>query len=247
MDSHAGNRRFRPSLFAVVLTLIGVAGGIRLGVWQLGRAEEKSGLIAQFARGADVTVEFADNAASLPRYQHVHLSGRYDSQHQILLDNMPAQDGRPGYRVLTPMKLDNGEWLLVDRGWVPLGATRSDLPQVQVAETSRDIFGRVDDLPRPGVRLTEQTDAHESSWPRVMNFPKHEQLEHALQRPLKMRIVRLDAAEPEGFERQFSPSFGFGPERHLAYAAQWFAMAGAIAAIFIIISFKQSDSHDGTG
>ena len=47
------------------------------------------------------------------------MRGTYDSTRQILLDNMPSQAGKPGYRVLTPLRRTcSDRLLLVDRGWV---------------------------------------------------------------------------------------------------------------------------------
>jgi surfeit locus 1 family protein len=241
-----GNRQFKPALLGTALALAGVALGVRLGMWQIDRALQKTALIAQFEKGAATTVDLdAANGAALPRYQRVHFSGHYDARHQVLLDNMPSQQGQAGFRVLTPMELAGGGWLLVDRGWVPMGATRSELPATDVAETSREIFGRLDDLPEPGVRLSGQAaDGLPTTWPQVMNFPRHDDLERVLGRPLQARIVRLDAAQPDGYERAWTPSFGFGPQRHLGYAVQWFALAVAVVVIYLVLSFKRVGAHD---
>lgn len=246
MTIRLGNRQFKPTLFGTVLTVVGVALGVRFGLWQFDRAAQKTAMIAQFEKGAAATVELdSGNVATLPRYQRVHFSGRYDARHQILLDNMPSQRGRAGLRVLTPTELQGG-WLLVDRGWVPLGATRSELPATDVAETSREIVGRLDELPEPGVRLADHgADQAPATWPHVMNFPRHDDLERVLGRRLQARIVRLDAAQPDGYERAWTPSFGFGPQRHLGYAVQWFALAAAMVVTYLVISFKRVDSHDG--
>ncbi len=45
--------------------------------------------------------------------------------HQFLLDNM-THAGRAGYEVLTPLLLDDGRVLLVNRGWLPLPDGRRD-------------------------------------------------------------------------------------------------------------------------
>ena len=236
-----GNRQFKPALFATALAFVGVALGVRLGLWQFDRAAQKTALIAQFEKGAATTVELdAVNGATLPRYQRVHFSGRYDARHQVLLDNMPSQQGQAGFRVLTPAELQGGGWLLVDRGWVPLGATRSELPATDVAETSREIVGRLDELPEPGVRLAgQQADETPATWPLVLNFPRRNDLERVLGQRLPARIVRLDATQPDGFERAWTPSFGFGPQRHLGYAVQWFALATTVIVIYLVISFKR--------
>lgn len=229
-------------MLGTVLALATLALFVRLGFWQINRANEKTALIAQFDQGDTPPVEL-DGGGALPRYQRVRAAGRYDAKHQVLIDNMPSQNGQAGFRVLTPLQLDGGQWQLVDRGWVPLGATRTELPEVDVVETPRGVLGRLDDLPAPGMRMAGAAPLP-ASWPSVMNFPRHDDLERALDRPLLPRIVRLDAAQPDGYERVWTPTLGFGPERHFGYAFQWFALALAIVITYLVLSFKRV-THDG--
>ena len=96
-------------------------------------------MIKSFQRGTQSSVELRGNVTvgELLRYQHVRAEGRYEPERQVLLDNMPSQAGFPGFRVLTPFRREGSErLLLVDRGWVPLGATRQDLPPVFVSPNS---------------------------------------------------------------------------------------------------------------
>jgi surfeit locus 1 family protein len=241
------HRRFKPSPFGTVLVLAGVALGVRLGLWQIDRAAEKNALIAQFEQGQTTVVELSNaDIGTLPRYQRVHFSGRYDARHQILLDNMPSQgQPMPGFRVLTPLELaSGGGWVLVDRGWLPMKATRTDLPALEVAEDVREITGRVDELPEPGVRLGNQTIGDSAAnWPRVLNYPRKSDLERMLGRPLPARIVRLDASQPDGYERNWNPSQSFGSQRHIGYAVQWFAMAAAMVVVYLVVSFKRVQAH----
>lgn len=240
MTIRVGNRRFAPSLLGTIVAALAIVLFARLGVWQLDRADQKRTIQAQQSAGQEHTVELASQSASgLDRYQRVRVRGRYDPQHQILLDNMPSQGGRPGYRVLTPLRLANGSWLMVDRGWLPLGRTREELPDVTIGDHARVITGQLDDLPQPGMRLNEQVVATNGArWPQVMNFPRHEDVERVLQHTVQQRIVRLDPAEPDGYERTWTLAPRFGPERHVGYAAQWFALAGATLIAFLILSSR---------
>src|SRR5678815_720992 len=164
------NRNFTPTLLAVAITIAGVALFVRLAFWQLSRAAEKDELQAQYAAGQRSVVELtAANTAGLKQYQRVTARGHYDSAHQILLDSMPSAMGQPGYRVVTPFELEQGGWVLVDRGWHRPGATRSDIPDVAVGEAARSVAGQLSVLPRPGVRI-EAPPSADTSWPRVMNY-----------------------------------------------------------------------------
>ena len=233
-------------MLGVVLTLIGLSLFIRLGVWQLHRADEKRALIAQYTAGAARLMEIsADNAASLPRYQHVRARGHYDSSHQVLLDNMPSQSGRAGFRVVTPFVLDSGATLLVDRGWIPLGVTRQDVPQIAVDQSVREIAGRFDELPRAGIELAPPIVDQAAPWPRIMNFPQHEVIEQALERNVVRGLVLLDPDQSDGYEREWQQvHLSFGPERHIAYAVQWFGLAAAALIVFLILSFRRDSPHE---
>ncbi len=237
-----GSRRFTPTVFATLLTLAGIAAFTWLGFWQLGRAAEKRELIARYEEGAHTTADLdAANVATLAQYQHVRLRGRYDGEHQILLDNMPSQHGRPGYRVVTPIELSSGGWMLVDRGWREPGATRSEIPDVSVDTAERTIAGRVDSLPRAGMVLGEGSIDASAPWPRVMNFPTAQAAQQALNRPLLPGLVLLDPDQPDGYERSTEVRLPFGAERHVAYAVQWFAFAAAALVIYVILSLRRKD------
>ena len=242
MSLRIANREFAPSLWAALLTLAVLAVTVALGWWQVGRAREKQAMIESFQRGTQSSVELRGDVTvdELLRYQHVRAEGQYEPARQILLDNMPSQAGLPGFRVLTPFRREGSErLLLVDRGWVSLGATRQDLPPVFVSPEFRAVSGRLDTLPAPGVRVGDAGVAGDTSWPRVLNFPQQQDIEKVLGSKVEPRIVLLDPAAPNGYERVWRPAMQFGPERHLAYAVQWFAFALVALVIFIALSLRR--------
>jgi surfeit locus 1 family protein len=230
-----GARTFAPGLVPTLLMLPVLALLLGLGTWQLGRAEEKRALFEAFARGTDATSELPPASRPAPRYTHVRLEGRYLPGRQVLLDNVTHAE-RVGYRVLTPLEREDGETVLVDRGWVPLGRSRAVLPDVAVDAEPRAIAGRVDALPRAGIDL----EAPEGSgWPRVASFPSMPELERALGRPLYPQIVLLDADQPDGYVREWRPP-GLPPERHLGYAVQWYSLATALVVIWIVVNTRRT-------
>ena len=245
MSLRIGNREFAPPLWGVALVTLALAAFVSLGYWQLGRAREKQALFDAFMQGSQDTVDATGlGFDELARYQHVRLRGSYDAVRQILLDNMPSVAGRPGFRVLTPFERADGRgWVLVDRGWVPLGATREDLPDVTVGVREREVTGILDVLPMPGMRMGPADAPGSAGWPRVMLFPTEADVEAALGIDVASRILLLDAGAPEGFERKWRPSLGFGPERHLGYAIQWFALALTATVIFIALNLRRTDAE----
>jgi len=72
----------------------------------------------------------------------VVVRGHYDAAQQFFLDNQQHQ-GRPGVHVITPLQIDGTHVrVLVNRGWVGWGASRSVLPQVPVPTGLVEIHGR---------------------------------------------------------------------------------------------------------
>lgn len=113
-------RPFRPGWIPTLVVLALLPGLIALGCWQLGRAEEKRALLASYAqRSADAPMstsllQQSDDSA----FRRVHLYGRFDAEHSLLLDNR-MRDGQAGVELLQPFHdQPSGLWLLVNRGWL---------------------------------------------------------------------------------------------------------------------------------
>jgi surfeit locus 1 family protein len=177
--------------------------------------------------------------AAVPRYQHVEALGKYDGSRQVLVDNMTDANGGAGYYVVTPFALAGGGWLLVNRGWVPLGATREALPAVGVPGQTRTIHGRADHLPAPGIPMGRPA-ALRPPFPVVANFPTRRQIAELMRESSWSEatdVVLLDADQPDGYVRRWQAP-GFPPVRHLAYAVQWFALAAALAVIYLVTNWR---------
>ena len=229
-----GRSRFAPRWLPTLVTIVAVMLFTALGVWQLGRAEQKRALASDFA-AAGPAIDWRQLPADAPRYQRVSLRGYYDPDHQFLLDNR-SHDSVAGVEVLTPLVLDDGSAVIVNRGWLPFGATRQDLPAVPVDGDKRTVVGRIDELPRPGIWLKAPAA---TGWPRLVQYPRTEELEVALGRKLAPRQVLLDPAVPDGYVRAWAVP-GTTADRHLGYAVQWFAFAALAGAIWVVLSFRRS-------
>jgi surfeit locus 1 family protein len=231
------NRTFRPRPFTTLLTIALIAMLVSLGRWQLHRAEEKRALFDSFAAGTDSTTPVDLQTPQVPRYRHIEARGHYDGAHQVLIDNM-VEAGRAGYFVITPFALEGGGWMLINRGWVPLGASRAALPAITVAGDARRIRGRADNLPSPGIRMGRTPLSQ--PYPVVASFPQRAELHQLLEKNAwtpAADLVLLDPQESDGYARNWAPP-GFPPLRHIGYALQWFALALALFAIYVATNFQ---------
>lgn len=235
-----GSRLFQPTALMSIATLAALAGLISLGRWQLHRADEKRALYDAFAAGTDSVRTLEADTPALPRYQHVRASGRYDSGRQVLIDNMSNSRNQAGYYVITPFELTGGGWVLVNRGWVPLGASRADRPAVDVPSNAREIAGRTDNLPRAGIQMGDRLPLA-PPYPVVANFPTRAEITALLHESRwtdAAQVILLDAREPDGYLREWQPP-GFPPMRHIAYAVQWFGLAAALAVIYVVTNLRR--------
>lgn len=226
------HRRFAPRWHWTLLAAAGMVLFAQLGQWQLGRADEKRALQLAFSSGADSVVALPATG-KLPRYQRVTVSGRYDPARQFLLENV-SHDGRPGIRVLTPLRREAGPTVMVDRGFIATSGDRSEVPPVEVDAAPRELMARVSTLPRPAVELVPEAGA---GWPRRVSFPTTDELATALGEGLHPQLLLLEAGQPDGFLREWQPD-GLAPERHLGYAVQWFGLAATVFITWLVLSLK---------
>ena len=129
-------RRFRPTWWGVALTVAGCAAFISLGNWQTRRAQEKRALAAKVdaaLNGPPLKLPPQPVAATDYALRRVVAQGEFVPEHTVFLDNKIHQ-GRVGYEVVTPLHLaDSPLHVLVDRGWVPAGASLVYEPETSTA------------------------------------------------------------------------------------------------------------------
>ena len=214
-----------------------------LGFWQLGRGEQKKMLIdrqqiAATAPALDLNGQTLIDKDAL-RYRPVTLLGHYDPAHQVLIDNQ-VLDGKPGYRVLTPFLPDKGgPAVLVNRGWVALGASREVLPNLDITTPIQQVQGRVNLFPEPGIRL-RGGEVPGETWPVRVQVIDKQLLAEKLGYTLSDYQVELDPAQSEGYQRQWKIAVAIPPEKHQAYAVQWFGLALTLTALFFWNSCRKT-------
>lgn len=234
--------KFRPPLWASLALLPALAICVTAGLWQVSRAEDKRLLFQAFDqnRATDALVGPVEDAAAVElRFQRMELAGSYDTERQVLIDNM-VYEGRAGYQVLTPLRTD-GTAVLVNRGWVAASPDRRRLPDLPVSATQRRVRGRLDLLPRPGLKLAAPASRPDDPWPRRLLFPSAGEIGQEIGYEVRDYQLLLDPDSPDGFVRDWRPAV-VGPERHVGYALQWFLFAVALSIIYVAVNLKRPES-----
>jgi surfeit locus 1 family protein len=126
------------------MALLGMGVTFSLGLWQLGRAAEKTAFQDAKTQQADkVALDGRTLGSALDDqaqragliHRRMVLMGRWLPQHSVFLENR-QMNAKPGFFVLTPLQIEgtNGV-VLVQRGWAQRSFTdRAALPAIQTPE-----------------------------------------------------------------------------------------------------------------
>ena len=247
MKKKLGHYVFRISILPVVALLCLLPLLISLGIWQLNRAEEKKALLElEAGRKQNKTLQLtyiAEDDVEALRYREVKVSGEYDYKHQFLIDNQVVA-GKPGYFVMTPFILSGAtKAVLVNRGWVPLNLDRSVIPDVAFATATEVIKGTINNFPSVGYKL-QGAEIPTDGWPSVVQLVDTSVLEKKLGYPLFGFQVQLNADEANGYGREWKTRGAIiTPEKHFAYALQWFGLAVTLVILMIWLSTKKATNE----
>ena len=227
----------------LLMAVTGVLLTTYLGFWQLGRADEKLNLQAAKNQQASQklldgrTLGGADDSVELRAaliHRSMALTGQWLGQHTVYLENR-QMNGKPGFFVLTPMRLDGTNVvILVQRGWAQRAFTdRKALPSVQTPEGTVLVQGHL--APWPS-RLYDFGEGEPGPIRQNLDFQAFQQ-ETGLQ-VLEVTLLQSGQAS-EGLLREW-PVVASGVEKHHGYAFQWFGLSALIALLYVWFQIVQA-------
>ena len=241
---------FNPGLWPSVAFVILLLLLLRLGFWQLERAQEKQTLNAEYqARISAEPVHLTQlgeqrEQASYMYWRHCILSGEYDPQPIYLLDNRIVR-GQAGYQVFSRFLLQDGAAVLVNRGWVSAPANRTQIPALPALPGAVTLSGTAGPPPVAGISLgDEPVEQMTDGIIRVQRIDI-EQIAAANNWTLLPYVIHLQPSATAGLYRtRVEP--GVGHEKHLGYAFQWFAMATVLLIIYLVVNTKRQPGRRRT-
>jgi cytochrome oxidase assembly protein ShyY1 len=200
-----------------------------LSAWQVSRGLEKRATQQTFQAESISTTWH--NGMEIRSFQSLSVKGHYDSEHQIVLDNIII-NSRYGHYVLSPLDVGaDAPLLLVNRGWIEKGSSSFDYSRLDLIDGEVDIRGRAGSLPKAGYKMGEAF-AVASTWPKHAVYPAAAEIAAELGREVQPFVLFLDHNEQNGFLRYWVPS-EFGPGKHFGYALQWLAMGAVLAGLLV--------------
>lgn len=231
-------------LFGHLLALSLIALFVNFGFWQIRRLGQRdlyntlleSRLATDPQPFADLAEQYdldapaeADSSAA---YRRAEVTGRFDPANEVLLRSR-AYSGSPGYHVLTPLRLEGGRALLVDRGWLPFELDTPPIQQATPPQGTVTVTGTLQpaQVQPAGGGLADrlglvQQDPAEGRLEAVF-FVSPARLERQLPYGLEPVFLELTTQTPAQSGQLPIPPAPLALTRgpHLSYAFQWFAFA----------------------
>lgn len=216
-----------------LLVLVGIIAMINLGLWQLRRLDEREAFNARVEARYDAPPVPFDELLTPSvdvgdiEWRPVSAGGTYLPDEQILIVNR-SQNGRAGDNVVTPLALDDGRVLLVNRGFVPLGF---EVPEAPTGEI--DVIGRL--RPSQERRLGQLSDPADGD----LEVAQRVDIDRfAPQLPGEAVSMYVDVISTEPPELGGLPEPVIAPDlsegNHLSYAVQWFIFSTAVAVGWVL-------------
>ena len=228
--------------FATVLAVACVL----LGLWQLDRYQqrgERNDMVREALTAAPVPLDqlvpagaSADDVAPQSEWRSAVVRGSYDADAEVLLRLRPVE-GASGVHALTPMRLDDGRTVLVDRGFLATTSrTTQDAAVPPAAARSVELIGRVR-LSESGRRAGLDVDTDPPSI-RFVDLSDDQAFGQGDMVPVWLERVEQVPAEDATLLAVPPPRLSSGTS--LIYAVQWF-LFGVIAVVgFVVLARRES-------
>ena len=207
---------------------------LRLGFWQLTRADYHHKLLQQYALAEQAQIDQHHESGNWQLFQRISVAGSWLPQ-QVLVDSQMHR-GEIGYNVLQLFQSVDGQTLWVDRGFV-VANNRQTLPLIPSPDyTATDksyIAGQYyfsDKWQRAKLHVEVLGDNH---W-RISAYHPQGLLQLGGTNTIA-GVLRLQ--QPQALTLQANwQVVAVTPEKNYAYAVQWFAIAaGLLLAIMVFL------------
>jgi surfeit locus 1 family protein len=235
--------RFRPLLIPTLWFLPGLALLVGLGIWQIERLHQKEALIANVQAGISAPpvplAEVLARGAANAEWRHVRVTGHFLHDKEIYVFSRGPK-GAVGVDVVTPLALEDGGTVLIDRGFVPEALHESKTRQAAQVTGEVSLTGVLRLSQQPGL-FTPAPNTDTRLW-FVKDVPS---MAKAAGVTVPSLIIEADATpNPGGWPLGGQTRVEF-PNDHLQYAVTWFGLALALAGVYLF--YHRSRGRLGIG
>ena len=208
----------------------------KLGFWQLDRKNEKITLISKKAElNESLRIPLSNITRASESGTPVVLKGTFDKKVILLLDNK-ILDSVVGFEVLQLFRDQSGLNFIVNRGFVPAPRTRSEKPEIPEFDGFVGVLkGYVYQQPKNPYSL--ESEKVDYKFPQIVQAPNVLELSRELDTEISPVIIRMQNNQIGALPRSWQVS-NIKPEKHQAYAVQWFLMSIAILIAWLSFTIR---------
>ena len=218
-------KKFNPGVRITIFFVIFAVVFFSLGIWQIERGQTKTQIMSEFEN--KLTKEPIYLNAESKKWDRVLVSGKWENKKQLLIDNVIHQ-GIAGYKVLTPLRIDEtNKLILVDRGWIKQNKFRDQLPDIQIPDDFESVSGT---LEQPELGLVLADELISNNWPKISQTKNVEVISKAYTEEIFPMILLADPLLKNSLEYIKITPTNMTPIKHYGYSSQWFLM-------FIVLCF----------
>ena len=232
-------RRFRPTLKATIAAGAAFAVLAGLGTWQVHRLAWKREIVAfREARLAapPVRVGTAEADGAEAAFRRARATGRFLHESEFLIVNR-VRKGRNGFDVVTPLRLADGDHILVNRGWVPGGSADPAARRAGQVAGAVTVTGIIRPAGKTS-RWVPDNDPAKGVW----YFVEPRAMARAAAIPgMRPGFLLADAAPNPGGLPAGRPVAIDIPNRHLEYALTWYGLALVLAVIYVVFHWRREE------
>ena len=207
---------------------------MRVGFWQLSRAEQKTTLhqaIENQSQLPPLTLAQlqSDPSAWSQTHRRVQLQGEWLNDKTVFLDNR-AHHGRVGFWVMTPLRVQAGQVVWVQRGWVERDALDPRKPpQLAPPAHGSPVQARI---APPLSQIFELGSAQQGTNPSPIRANLDPAQMQSLVQDNVLALVVQTGPEGDGLRRDWF-QVGVSADKNRAYAFQWFALSALLAFLYL--------------
>jgi surfeit locus 1 family protein len=226
---------FEPKVFSTFVSLVALLILLSLSYWQIIRLEWKENLIEQRIKMFESDSVFLKNVEYPEKneFLRVKIEGKFINELEMFMPAL-SKNGNNGYHILLPFELVNGEYIIFDRGWIPLKLKNRELRKKHEIYDSQKIEAVIR-LPGKKGKFQPDNDVENNFWFFV--------------EPLKMsEFTKLNFRDTFYLEATNDGPNGYPlgnqtriyiRNNHLQYAITWFLIAIGLVGVYLAANIRK--------
>ena len=231
---------FKPVFWPTVFFVFSLITLLSLGTWQVKRLIWKNDLISFYLKQSENNIINLHKESFIPEeieYRKVRATGKFFNKKEVHITGK-TYEGNAGFHVITPFLMQNGNYVLVNRGWVSENYKEAKSRTFSLINEETSIIGLIR-YPQKKGYFVPKNEPDNGFWFTIKptEIKKHLKIDKetfitkfyidALRKGKKINL-------PIGIKEKINIR-----NQHLSYAITWYSLA--IVLMIIYLSYHYSE------